>query len=66
MKARPGGGGYAIAYQDTHNGFARDDQARADAAVYVDVFTSYHELAGEAHCGSNTIYTPYDMPWWQR
>ena len=36
------------------------------AANYVDVFTSYHELAGEAHCGSNTMYTPYDMPWWQR
>ena len=36
------------------------------AANYVDVFTSYHELAGEAHCASNTMYTPYDMPWWQR
>lgn len=49
-------------------------QAQIDAAlqplgitaVFVDVFDSYHELAGEAHCGSNVIYTPYTMPWWQR
>jgi hypothetical protein len=34
MRARPGGGGYAIAYQDSHNGFARDDLDHADADVF--------------------------------
>lgn len=34
--------------------------------VYVDVFTSYHVNLGEAHCGSNTFYTPYSAPWWTR
>jgi protein-arginine deiminase len=34
--------------------------------TFVDVFTSYHELMGEAHCGSNVRYHPYDMPWWSK
>jgi protein-arginine deiminase len=34
--------------------------------VFVDVYTSYHQLMGEAHCGSNIIYKPYDAPWWTK
>ena len=34
--------------------------------TYVDVFESYHELLGEAHCGSNTVRTPPDMDWWDQ
>lgn len=34
--------------------------------VFVDVFTSYHMLEGEAHCGSNVLYRPYDAPWWTK
>jgi protein-arginine deiminase len=34
--------------------------------VFVDVFKSYHELMGEAHCGSNVLYKPYDAPWWTK
>jgi len=34
--------------------------------VFVDVYTSYHQLEGEAHCGSNVRYQPYDMPWWSK
>ncbi len=31
---------------------------------FVDVFESYHLLMGEAHCGSNIVYTPNVTPWW--
>jgi protein-arginine deiminase len=34
--------------------------------VWVDVYTSYHQLMGEAHCGSNVIYAPYATPWWTK
>lgn len=34
--------------------------------VWVDVYTSYHQLMGEAHCGSNVLYEPYSTPWWQK
>ena len=36
------------------------------SVVFVDVFTSYHLLEGEAHCGSNVLYKPYDAPWWTK
>ena len=31
---------------------------------FVDVFESYHELLGEAHCGTNTERQPYAKNWW--
>jgi protein-arginine deiminase len=34
--------------------------------TFVDVYTSYHELLGEAHCGTNVRYQPYTLPWWNR
>lgn len=36
LKAKPGGGGFAVIYRDTHNGFARDDLARSDTEVYAE------------------------------
>lgn len=36
LAARPGGGGFAVIYRDTHNGFARDDLARSDTEVYAE------------------------------
>lgn len=32
--------------------------------IFVDVFESYHELMGEAHCGTNLEREPYSTPWW--
>lgn len=32
--------------------------------IFVDVFESYHELLGEAHCGTNLERAPYSTPWW--
>lgn len=32
--------------------------------IFVDVFESYHELMGEAHCGTNVLTNPYNKPWW--
>lgn len=32
--------------------------------VFVDVFQSYHELLGEAHCGTNVERAPYAQAWW--
>lgn len=32
--------------------------------VFVDVFESYHELLGEAHCGTNVERAPYATAWW--
>ena len=32
--------------------------------IFVDVFQSYHELLGEAHCGTNLERTPYARAWW--
>lgn len=32
--------------------------------IFVDVFESYHELLGEAHCGTNVERAPYSTPWW--
>jgi protein-arginine deiminase len=32
--------------------------------IFVDVFESYHELLGEAHCGTNLERAPYDAAWW--
>lgn len=32
--------------------------------VFVDVFESYHELMGEAHCGTNVEREPYATAWW--
>ena len=34
--------------------------------VFVDVFESYHELMGEAHCGTNVERAPYATAWWSR
>ena len=33
--------------------------------VFVDVFQSYHELMGEAHCGTNVERAPYAAAWWK-
>ena len=32
---------------------------------FVDVFKSYHEQFGEAHCGTNLERTPSLTPWWE-
>ncbi|SVC87615.1 uncharacterized protein METZ01_LOCUS340469, partial [marine metagenome] len=32
---------------------------------FVDVFRSYHEQFGEAHCGTNLERTPSMTPWWE-
>lgn len=32
--------------------------------VFVDVFQSYHELLGEAHCGTNVDRVPAETAWW--
>ncbi len=32
--------------------------------IFVDVFESYHELLGEAHCGTNLERAPYATAWW--
>jgi protein-arginine deiminase len=32
--------------------------------IFVDVFQSYHELLGEAHCGTNLERAPYARAWW--
>jgi len=34
------------------------------AVQFVDVFESYHQLMGEAHCGTNFQRTPYATEWW--
>ncbi len=36
LAVKPGGGGFAVVYRDTHNGFARDDYARSDTEVYAE------------------------------
>jgi len=33
---------------------------------FVNVFTSYHENLGEAHCGSNFVRTPPNDDWWNK
>lgn len=45
---------------------ALDTTSNPYAITYVDVFESYHELLGEAHCGSNTVRTPPNMDWWDQ
>jgi protein-arginine deiminase len=32
--------------------------------IFVDVFESYHELLGEAHCGTNLERAPHATAWW--
>ncbi len=42
-------------------------QALADTdldVIFVDVFESYHELLGEAHCGTNLEREAPSTPWW--
>ncbi len=34
--------------------------------IFVDVFESYHELLGEAHCGTNLERAPYADAWWTK
>ena len=34
--------------------------------IFVDVFESYHELLGEAHCGTNLERAPYSAAWWTK
>lgn len=34
--------------------------------IFVDVFQSYHELMGEAHCGTNLERAPYAAAWWTK
>ncbi|MBK9974747.1 MAG: PKD domain-containing protein [Planctomycetes bacterium] len=36
------------------------------AITYVDVFFSYHDLLGEAHCGSNFVRVPPADDWWNK
>lgn len=31
---------------------------------FVDVFESYHEQLGEAHCGTEINHAPYEAAWW--
>lgn len=31
---------------------------------FVDVFESYHEAMGEAHCGTEINHAPYERAWW--
>lgn len=31
---------------------------------FVDVFESYHEQLGEAHCGTEVEHAPFDAAWW--
>ena len=45
---------------------ALDTSSNPYAITYVDVFESYHELLGEAHCGSNTVRTPPNDDWWDK
>lgn len=45
---------------------ALDTAANPYAITYVDVFESYHENLGEAHCGSNTVRTPPNDDWWNK
>lgn len=45
---------------------ALDTASNPYSITYVDVFESYHELLGEAHCGSNTVRTPPNMDWWDQ
>uniref|UniRef100_A0A8C5HHZ0 protein-arginine deiminase n=1 Tax=Gouania willdenowi TaxID=441366 RepID=A0A8C5HHZ0_GOUWI len=32
--------------------------------TFIDDFTSYHQLQGEVHCGSNVRREPFDFKWW--
>jgi protein-arginine deiminase len=34
--------------------------------TFTDVFYSYHDLLGEAHCGTNTVRTPPNEDWWDK
>jgi protein-arginine deiminase len=34
--------------------------------TFADVFYSYHDLLGEAHCGTNTVRTPPADDWWNK
>jgi hypothetical protein len=36
LAPKPGGGGFAVVYRDTHNSFGRDDLARSDTEVYAE------------------------------
>ena len=40
-------------------------EATGHQVEFVDVFESYHELMGEAHCGTNFEREPFDSIWWE-
>jgi protein-arginine deiminase len=41
-------------------------QATGHTIVYVDIFESYHEFMGEAHCGANTRRASFQAKWWEQ
>jgi protein-arginine deiminase len=43
-----------------------DTAANPYDITFVDVFFSYHDLLGEAHCGTNTVRTPPNEDWWDK
>ncbi len=45
---------------------ALDTAGNPFSITFVDVFMSYHELLGEAHCGSNFVRTPPADDWWDK
>ena len=40
-------------------------EATGHQVEFVDVFESYHELMGEAHCGTNFERRPFETQWWE-
>ena len=40
-------------------------EATGHQVEFVDVFESYHELMGEAHCGTNFERAPFESTWWE-
>ncbi len=56
----PVDGGVDVWQQATLNSLA---QTGMDV-IFVDVFESYHELLGEAHCGTNLERAPHATAWW--
>ena len=40
-------------------------EATGHQVEFVDIFESYHELMGEAHCGTNFERKPFESNWWE-
>lgn len=32
--------------------------------TFIDDYSSYHQLLGEVHCGSNVRREPFEFKWW--